>query len=99
MPCMGPSDSEIRDMEARDNERELGKRWTNRQFAENVACAYTAHHRHGEALPDWAVKWSDRHEKEDKERKAREKRQKDAKEAAEYEQFLKLNAKFGKKGK
>lgn len=69
MPCY-VDPSYIESSERDQNERLLGKRWTDKEAAINVACAYAARVRHGAPLPDWATKWAGIHEERDSEMNA-----------------------------
>lgn len=94
MPCAGPSDYELRAMEAGSNLRKFGKKWNDHELVENVACAYTDHVRFGTPLPKWASLWSDDHIAKDKARKMAETKRREAKEEEEYQQYVKLAKKF-----
>lgn len=95
MPCQGPSEYEIRQMEAGINYKKLGKAWTDSEFAVNVACAYTAYVRHGTPLPEWAKRWSDEHERKDALMKRAEKNRKQEEKDAKLRQYNKLKKELG----
>jgi hypothetical protein len=82
-------------MERASNHRKLGKAWSNSEFAENVACAYTAYVRHGTLLPDWAKRWSDEHERKDALRKQAEKNKKQEEIDAKLRQYNQLKKELG----
>jgi hypothetical protein len=96
MPCVGPSDDEIRDYERVTNKREVGKAWTDYECAVNAACAFWKHVRRGEAIPAWVIRWGERHDMQDAEKaKLAEHRKRKEKEEDELE-FERLRQKLGK---
>jgi len=94
MPCAGPSESEERSYEANRNYKLMGKSWCDHEWVENVACAYTAFVQNKIPLPQWAIIWSNEHERKDAARKQQEKNDKQAREDAELKKYLQLKKKF-----
>lgn len=83
-------------MERYANHKKIGKHWTNDEWAENAACAFSAYVRNGTAIPIWATVWAEEHEKKDKERKQAAKNRKEAEYESDLRKFNALKRKLGK---
>jgi hypothetical protein len=82
-------------MEADANMRTMGKKWSDSEFAANVACAMVAHVRHKTPLPAWAIAWADQHEALDKKRKQKEANRKAEEKDYKLRRYNKLKKELG----
>jgi hypothetical protein len=99
MPCYGPTEEEMSDMERFNNKMRFGKAWDDAQFAGNVACVMGKYidSNGKDPLPLWAKLWWEDHKKQDAEKSAENKRQKADDRKREEMHLEKLARKLGKK--
>jgi hypothetical protein len=95
MPCAGPSEYEMRAMEADTNMRRFGKKWSDHEMVDNVACALTAFIRHATPIPEWANRWMDNHEQHDREREQARENAKKEEQDKKLRQYKRLKKELG----